>query len=402
MRRSSLHVLLLPPLDSLRFFEAAARHQSFARAAAELHVTASAVAHRVRIEDWRLLYDLGWDADWSYWFARQGLPTPDLSRASGFRLYSMLVQAAVHGIGAAVGRPMLIARELDDQTLVPLFARQAEAPERAASAPDGTRKRVLRYERLGELSRKHAANILMQRVAAANTKPVVAPSTWTFRELAAQWQATVLPMYKPSTQKYHCHILAKHLLPRFGDGQLTELGRQDVQAHVASLSQAGYAPKTVDHIHDVLSAILRTAVKWDHLVDNPARGVDLPPLVTVRPKWALTVPQAANLLEALPALPKTLVGLALLTGVRRGELFALRWRDLDISRQCLIIREAVYEGTFSTPKTTAGLRTIPLSSLATKLAQTWRRQARRTGANDLMFGTRTGVHTPERGVALTH
>ena len=42
----------------------------------------------------------------------------------------MLVQAAVHGIGAAVGRPMLIARELDDQTLVPLFARQAEAPER--------------------------------------------------------------------------------------------------------------------------------------------------------------------------------------------------------------------------------------------------------------------------------
>ena len=44
-----MHVLLLPPLDSLRFFEAAARHQSFARAAAELHVTASAVAHRVRM-----------------------------------------------------------------------------------------------------------------------------------------------------------------------------------------------------------------------------------------------------------------------------------------------------------------------------------------------------------------
>ena len=42
----------------------------------------------------------------------------------------MLVQAAVHGIGAAVGRPMLIARELESQTLVPLFDRQAEAPER--------------------------------------------------------------------------------------------------------------------------------------------------------------------------------------------------------------------------------------------------------------------------------
>ena len=79
---------------------------------------------------WPLLYDLGWDADWSYWCARQGQSTPDLSRASDFRLYSMLVQAAVHGIGAAIGRPMLIARELEDRTLVPVFDRQAEAPER--------------------------------------------------------------------------------------------------------------------------------------------------------------------------------------------------------------------------------------------------------------------------------
>ena len=82
------------------------------------------------LDDWPLLYDLGWDADWSYWFARQGQSTPDLSRASGFRLYSMLVQAAVHSIGAVIGRPMLIARELERRTLVPVFDRQADAPER--------------------------------------------------------------------------------------------------------------------------------------------------------------------------------------------------------------------------------------------------------------------------------
>ena len=79
---------------------------------------------------WPLLYDLGWDADWSYWFARQGESTPDLSRASGFRLYSMLVQAAVYGIGAAIGRPMLIAQELESRMLIPIFDHQAEAPER--------------------------------------------------------------------------------------------------------------------------------------------------------------------------------------------------------------------------------------------------------------------------------
>ena len=82
------------------------------------------------LHHWPLLYDLGWDADWSYWFARQGAPTPDLSRASGFRLYSMLVQAAASGLGAAIGRPMLIAHELEKRILVPLFDRQEEAPER--------------------------------------------------------------------------------------------------------------------------------------------------------------------------------------------------------------------------------------------------------------------------------
>ena len=82
------------------------------------------------LEEWPLLYDLGWDADWAYWFTRQGQSTPDLSQASSFRLYSMLVQAAVHGIGAAIGRPMLIARELENRTLVPVFDHQAEAPER--------------------------------------------------------------------------------------------------------------------------------------------------------------------------------------------------------------------------------------------------------------------------------
>ena len=79
---------------------------------------------------WPLLYDLGWDADWADWFIRQGQAPPDLSRASGFRLYSMLVEAAVHGMGVAIGRPMLIARELESRTLVPVLDGQAKAPER--------------------------------------------------------------------------------------------------------------------------------------------------------------------------------------------------------------------------------------------------------------------------------
>jgi len=167
-------------------------------------------------------------------------------------------------------------------------------------------------------------------------------------------------MYKHSTQKHRRFLLKKYLLPRFGDKPLCEITRQDIQAYVATLMQEEYSPRSIDNVRDVLSVVLRTAVKWGHLQDNPARGVDLPKLRNVRPKWALTTDQAAALLEALPRLARTMVGLAILSGLRRGEVFALRWKDIDEGAGLLTVREAVYDGTFSTPKTEAGVRQIPL------------------------------------------
>jgi integrase len=232
--------------------------------------------------------------------------------------------------------------------------------------------------------------LLAQRLAVAGSSKVPKRSRVTFRTLTAEWEAHVLPMYKHSTQKNHRHIIEKHLVPRFGDKPIAEVTRQEIQAFVAVLNQAGYAPKSIDHIHDVLSAVLRTAVKWGHLHDNPAREVDLPTLKTVRPKWVLTIHQAAKLLQALPPLARTMAGLAMLSGLRRGELFALRWRDLDEQAGSLMVREAVYEGTFGTPKTEAGMRQIPLSAAALKLIGDWRSRAQGIEPDALVFSTWSG------------
>ena len=82
------------------------------------------------LHEWPLLYDLGWDSDWAYWASRQNQPAPDLTRASGFRLYSILIDAATQGLGAAIGRTTLIERELQHRTLVPALQHQEDAPER--------------------------------------------------------------------------------------------------------------------------------------------------------------------------------------------------------------------------------------------------------------------------------
>jgi hypothetical protein len=95
-------------------------------------------------------------------------------------------------------------------------------------APDGTRKRVLRYETLASMSRREAADILAQKLAAAGHKGPVR-SRVTFRTLVNEWQATVLPMYKPSTQKNHRHIAAKHLVPR--PSHAVRLRTEDRRSH---------------------------------------------------------------------------------------------------------------------------------------------------------------------------
>jgi integrase len=86
-----------------------------------------------------------------------------------------------------------------------------------------------------------------------------------------------------------------------------------------------------------------------------------------------------------------MVGLAMLSGLRRGELFALRWKDIDEHARLLVVREAVYDGVFATPKTEAGSRQIPLSDTALDLVGQWKAQAENTGAEALVFATRLGT-----------
>jgi integrase len=258
-------------------------------------------------------------------------------------------------------------------------------------APDGTRKKVLRFESLGNMSAKEARETLTLRLAKAGSSKTPIRSRVLFRTVADEWKVTVVPMYKHSTQKHRHYMLTKHLMPRFGDRPICDITRQEIQAYVAHLTAQGYAPKSIDHIHDVLSAILRTAVKWGHLQENPARGVDLPALKCVRPKWALTVEQARALIEALAPLGRTMVGLAVLTGLRRGELFALRWKHVDETRRVITVQESVYDGKFDTPKTEAGVRQIPLSDTAFQLLREWKARVGNAEPEGLVFGTRLGT-----------
>ena len=97
-----------------------------------------------------------------------------------------------------------------------------------------------------------------------------------------------------------------------------------------------------------------------------------------------------NLLKHLDEPYRTMVRLIAATGLRIGELLALRWRSLDLEIGTLSVRESVFGGKFQSPKTQKSRRTIPLCPQAISWLREHRLRATGTASDDLVFGNRNG------------
>lgn len=137
--------------------------------------------------------------------------------------------------------------------------------------------------------------------------------------------------------------------------------------------------KTLLHYHRFLSTILETAVHWQMIPENPCKRVKPPKSDTQEARY-LDEASAAELIRALddePPLYRTAILLLINTGLRRGELCALRWSDIDFENQTLSVqRNAVYisgKGVqVNSPKTRASIRVIKLPSSCIPMLKQYR------------------------------
>src|SRR3989442_15750532 len=116
-------------------------------------------------------------------------------------------------------------------------------------------------------------------------------------------------MNKFATRKGHPWILNTHLIPRFGPTLLPAVTTQEIQSWVSDLFRKDYAPHTIAHFHEVLSAVLKTAVTWGKIPKNPAQGVVLPKLTLKRGKRDLSPPAARRPAAARAPQPRVHGGL---------------------------------------------------------------------------------------------
>ena len=174
---------------------------------------------------------------------------------------------------------------------------------------------------------------------------------------------------KPSTKERYRIALHRHVLPQWGSWSMGTIRHSDVSGWIGRLAESGLKPGTVRQIHRVFSLLLDAAVRDGRLARNPALGVQLPRQVRAEPRF-LNPAEVARLIEAAGDDGLAIAVLAF-TGLRFGELSALKIKRVDLLRCRLTIAESATEVggvlTVTTPKTHQ-TRSVPFPrSLAARI-----------------------------------
>lgn len=140
---------------------------------------------------------------------------------------------------------------------------------------------------------------------------------------------------KPLTQKQQKAVLEHQVLPALGNVRLDRIAKEHIDQLVTRWSSEGFAPKTINTRLGTVRRLLSLAVEWDILSRVP-RFTFLKP-AEEKPRF-LTDEEAATLVEAAQPQWRTMVIVALRTGLRIGELRGLQWGDVDLNRRVIQVR----------------------------------------------------------------
>lgn len=195
-------------------------------------------------------------------------------------------------------------------------------------------------------------------------KPRLAPKTfYRYGEYLARINMAIGHIKLPDLRPTHLNAFYKNLM----EPGVNKKGKRDKNGKL--ITPKPLAPKTIVDHHRLISKILKTAVRWELLDRNVAERADPPKLVS-QERECLDENDLKKLLFLLNREPmqyRAMITLLIYTGMRRGELCGLEWKDIDFERQTLsICRSSQYlgNGNYITkePKTKAGIRKMTIGT----------------------------------------
>jgi integrase len=237
-------------------------------------------------------------------------------------------------------------------------------------------------------SKRDAERELWERLKLINAGKQGASGPMTLRRFVEEvWKPSVFPSVKLSTRQFYDHNLKTHILPVFGEVPLRSLTRDGIQKWLHDKFRAGMSWNSVRHLRTSFGTVLNAAEMDDLIRRNVVKKTRLPRRVHAEEPPLVSLEDLKSLLRELPEPSRSIAGLIILTGLRIGEMLALRWCDVDLTAGILRVRQTVYEGQFDTPKTKRSRRVVPLSPIAVQIL---RLQKQGSGAS-LIFRSATGT-----------
>jgi integrase len=255
---------------------------------------------------------------------------------------------------------------------------------------------------------KREAQIECSRlVTAINGGTYLEPNKITVAAFLSRWLDHIKSQVSPkSFERYSGN---QNIIPALGAAAITKLKPVQIsEAYSKALTcgrkddkAGGLSPRTVGHMHRILKQALGQAVRWELITRNPADGVD-PPKIDWKPMQTYDLPQTVELIEAVRGTPLLIpAALAVLCGLRRGEICALRWRNVDLVAGQISVVESLEQTKaglrFKSPKNGKG-RTVALSATVVEELRAYRiqraqeilRLGMRLSDDDLVIGHADG------------
>lgn len=175
--------------------------------------------------------------------------------------------------------------------------------------------------------------------------------------------------------------LKRHIEPKWGDKGMTEVRTVAVEEWLHSLP---YAPATRTKIRNIMSAVFNHAIRYEWLDRNPISKVRSSSK-RVRETDILTPDEFAALLPELELRERAMVILAGSTGLRRSEMIALTWNDIDLRLMQINVRRSCVRSHFGDTKTEASRKPVPLHPAVASTLGDWRKESDYAADHDFVF-----------------
>ena len=208
-----------------------------------------------------------------------------------------------------------------------------------------------------------------------------------FEQVIAHYKKEELPHKAYSTRVGYTDALDRYILPEWGGCVLSSIKSIEVEKWLSGIRKRNgtpTSPSTKAKIRNVMSAVFSHAIRWGWAQTNPITAVRTS-AQRLREPDILSPAELQALLKRLPQRERLMVLLDVTTGLRRGELMALRWQDLDFESMVANITRSIWRNVVGGTKTAASKKPVPLHPLVVGELSKWKEESLYKADSDFVF-----------------